>query len=566
MSSSRAPAVTDLDPAPPVVPAGHTWGAATVLVLTVATSFLLRFALASKESYWLDELYSVHLYAVQPASLAAAITSLAETSIHPPLYQVLLYGWIATFGDTEVATRTLSNLAVTAAVVALHRMVTRLHGRPTADVVAAGFAFSYLAVHFGLETRSYAQSLLLGVLSSYLLVRLLEPSLRPGRVVVGDPHPAADRVVVGVGWLGLLSLVNLLLLLTHYYNGFFWVAQGVAALVAVLVLVPAGRRLRAASRVVVAYGLQLAAFLALWGRVTLAAYRTYEGEYAVEAVSYSPVAMLTELVSPTVWIGPVPATLALAVAAALAIAGVRRRRDRGPAGTAASGVDETPTTAAFSVAYAVAMVVGPVLLAFGTFLVLQQERFVGRYLITVVPSILLLVVLAVREVVDGARRWAAPRLPAAWGRRLPRSPALLAVALVPLLLPGFVTAVTTPKVDWRGVAADVVAVTASDPANRYFVYETSSRRTPVLDHYLERHGGATRVDATLRRIDERHGRFPFRDDERLLAHDRILVVFTHHRTTDYPRTLAALEADFPVHHRQIDAEGQGYIVFEVPDD
>ncbi|MEX1178962.1 MAG: glycosyltransferase family 39 protein [Nitriliruptor sp.] len=539
-------------------------GPSTVLVLTAGLTFLTRFALAGKESYWLDELYAVHLYVTQPPSLRAAVASLAETSIHPPLYQVMLYGWIALFGDTEAATRTLSNVAVTAAVVALHRTVARLHGGRTADAVALLFSLSYIVTYYGLETRSYGVTLGLSAISTYLLVRCSEPMLRPGEAAGAPPTGPGRTWAVPAPWLLALSLVQLATLFVHYYNLFFWGAQAVFLVGFVLLHAPI-RRVAEAARIVAALVAQLVVFAAVWGRVTLASFSTYQGEYAVEqAVTHTPASMLDQLVQPSFRTG-LPAVLLVTLAAAIAAAGWwwRRRSVARPA-TDATHLDERRH--AFGTAYAVTMVVGPTMLAYLAFLLLQQERFFDRYLIYVLPSVAVLLVLAVRELGLLVSERVAARRPAGDRRRFPDAATVALVVLLPTVVPGFVDAATYTKVDWRGVAADVAAVVASQPDDEFLVYETSSRHTPVIDHYFSALDSDVRVDATVRRIDERNARFPFEDDERIAAHDLLLVVFTHHLTSDYPRTLARLEAAYEVEHRRVDRDGRGYIIFDVDAD
>ena len=43
------------------------------------------------ELYWLDELYSVAIYGIWNPGVGAAVERLANTSVHPPLYQAILY-------------------------------------------------------------------------------------------------------------------------------------------------------------------------------------------------------------------------------------------------------------------------------------------------------------------------------------------------------------------------------------------------------------------------------------------------------------------------------------------
>src|SRR5690348_6639621 len=72
----------------------------------VAAGVLLRLALLGTQSYWIDELYSVN----ESNGSFRQLLDLGSTEVHPPLYAVLLWGWIKIGGDSEAWTRLLSTL------------------------------------------------------------------------------------------------------------------------------------------------------------------------------------------------------------------------------------------------------------------------------------------------------------------------------------------------------------------------------------------------------------------------------------------------------------------------
>src|SRR5687768_2868858 len=80
-----------------------------LIIAVLAGSFLARWLVADRNSYWLDELYSVAIYGIWNPSAGAAVEKLANTSVHPPLYQAILYVWMDLFGDSERSTSSLSN-------------------------------------------------------------------------------------------------------------------------------------------------------------------------------------------------------------------------------------------------------------------------------------------------------------------------------------------------------------------------------------------------------------------------------------------------------------------------
>ena len=69
-------------------------------------------------------------------------------------------------------TRTLSNVFVSGATLCLYVLVLHVYSRRVAIGVALFFSLMYVPTYYGLETRSYAQSMFLTSLSSWLLLSL----------------------------------------------------------------------------------------------------------------------------------------------------------------------------------------------------------------------------------------------------------------------------------------------------------------------------------------------------------------------------------------------------------
>jgi hypothetical protein len=164
---------------------------AAVVAVAVATGLVLRFWTHSH--LWLDEALTVDIARLPLGDIGAAL----RQDGHPPLYYVLLHGWMDVFGQSDIAVRALSGVF---AVIALPLgwLAGRRAGGPR-----AGWAFVVLlslspfAIRYGTETRMYSLLMVL-VLAGYLLVRnaLERPSF---------------------GRLAGITLVSGALLFTHYW-------------------------------------------------------------------------------------------------------------------------------------------------------------------------------------------------------------------------------------------------------------------------------------------------------------------------------------------------------------
>jgi 4-amino-4-deoxy-L-arabinose transferase-like glycosyltransferase len=98
------------------------------LVLLAFAAFGLRFFRLAFRSIWLDEAYSIKLAG---ASLKG-IWNGAGMDIHPPLYHVLLSGWMHLFGTSETAVRSLSVVAGALLVPVVFKLAEALTQRRAA--------------------------------------------------------------------------------------------------------------------------------------------------------------------------------------------------------------------------------------------------------------------------------------------------------------------------------------------------------------------------------------------------------------------------------------------------
>jgi 4-amino-4-deoxy-L-arabinose transferase-like glycosyltransferase len=158
----------------------HVGGGVLILVALIAAGAVLRFATLSNQSFWLDEAIAINSARLDFSGL---FDSLAHTEGNPPLYFLLLDGWMRLFGTSEAAVRSLSALFGTAAIPLAYAIGRRLATPRIGLVAAALVAFNPLLVWFSQEARPYALLVLLSGLSFLFFAEALE---RPrGRVLAG---------------------------------------------------------------------------------------------------------------------------------------------------------------------------------------------------------------------------------------------------------------------------------------------------------------------------------------------------------------------------------------------
>lgn len=166
-------------------------------VLAVATGIVLRFYTVS--DLWLDEALSVNIARLPLAHIPSALRQDGA----PPVYYMLLHGWIQLFGTGNVAVRSLSGVFAVASLPLAYRAGLRVGGRIAAAATLLLLATAPYGTRYATETRMYSLVSFL-VLAGFLLVsRALE-----------RPTPAR---------LAGVTALTAVLLLTHYWS-FYLVA------------------------------------------------------------------------------------------------------------------------------------------------------------------------------------------------------------------------------------------------------------------------------------------------------------------------------------------------------
>jgi hypothetical protein len=159
----------------------------------------------SRGPLWLDEAQSVAFARLPLTSIPSALREDGA----PPLYYLVLHGWVRLFGDGDAAVRSLSIAASLAFVGVITAHAARRAGATAAATTAVVAATTPYAVRYGSEARMYA------------LVAL--------EVAVGIWAMDAALTKQTPWRLGALAAITAALLYTHY-----WALYLVASVVVVL--------------------------------------------------------------------------------------------------------------------------------------------------------------------------------------------------------------------------------------------------------------------------------------------------------------------------------------------
>lgn len=140
-------------------------------------SFTLRLFLLDAQSLWWDEAISLHLATSTVADLLAD----RAAHIHPPLYFLLLKGWVALAGTSAFSVRFFSVWFNTLLVAAVYAFGRRHLDRRTGLIAALLTAISPLYVVYSQEARVYALLPLV-----YLIILALVNRLTTTPLLLGE--------------------------------------------------------------------------------------------------------------------------------------------------------------------------------------------------------------------------------------------------------------------------------------------------------------------------------------------------------------------------------------------
>jgi len=183
-----------------------------VLTALLVLALILRFAYIGEKSLWFDEAYSAAL-AAQPWD--GIVSLLRRNDTHPPLYYLLLSGWVKVFGAGEPALRSLGAAASTLTVAGTWWLGRQWAGQEAGVLAAFITAVAPLQVLAAQEARMYPLLGLLVLLSWATLLTALD-----------------GRLWAWVGYVAAMTLA----LYTHYFAFLSLTGQ------ALFVLVQAGKR------------------------------------------------------------------------------------------------------------------------------------------------------------------------------------------------------------------------------------------------------------------------------------------------------------------------------------
>jgi uncharacterized membrane protein len=187
-----------------------------VLGLIIFLCAALRFYHIGAASLWSDEILS--RYYAEVFDLHYQFTAGLVTEPSPPTYTLLLRAWMALFGYSEAAIRSLSTIACMLCVPVIYFLGRELAGKWQGLLAALLFALCPTSLYFGQEARVYA----LFTLSASITLWAVAVLLRDPRSV----KAAVGYVLFSTLGFYLHATGLLFILACAGAVGLFWLTQG----------------------------------------------------------------------------------------------------------------------------------------------------------------------------------------------------------------------------------------------------------------------------------------------------------------------------------------------------
>lgn len=142
-----------------------------LLLIIILLGLILRIYDIGGESLWLDEFISLKFARLNLGGIIGRIYYDSENN--PPLYFMFLHYWIVLFGDSEASLRMTTVVFNTASIIVLYILGRALFNKKTGLLASLIFSVSAYQIYYSQEARAYSLMVLLGLLSLFFLLRLM---------------------------------------------------------------------------------------------------------------------------------------------------------------------------------------------------------------------------------------------------------------------------------------------------------------------------------------------------------------------------------------------------------
>lgn len=124
------------------------------------------------QSLWLDE--AINAVFVRSLNVKDLVFNYSLSDFHPPLYHILMRGWVLTFGSSEIALRMPSVILGVASIYVLYKIGKALFDEKTGLIAGTLLSVAPLHIYYSQEARMYMLAFFFAISSVYFFIMILK--------------------------------------------------------------------------------------------------------------------------------------------------------------------------------------------------------------------------------------------------------------------------------------------------------------------------------------------------------------------------------------------------------
>ena len=202
-----------------------------LLILIIA--IYLRMINITSEQIWADEAISINI----ASSLITNFWKLVINDIHPPLYYLILKGWITLFGTSVFAARSLSVIFSVLTIPFIFLIGRNIKNNQAGLIVSLLYSISPFSIYYANEVRSYSLLIFLFSIGFYLSIKCIK---KPNDIKYYLFLGAIGSALIYTHYIGIvyIGVLYLSIFFIEYRNKMYYRNIIPAILINILLYIP----------------------------------------------------------------------------------------------------------------------------------------------------------------------------------------------------------------------------------------------------------------------------------------------------------------------------------------
>lgn len=177
-----------------------------IFFITLILGIMSRVNLLNNTDIWYDEAFTG---LVVKEDLGGILSIIAQDRVHPPLYYLLLKGWVTVLGNSELTLKLFSLVFGITLIITAYVLLRKFINSKAALIASGIFSLSPFFIQYSIEARSYIMLALEVLIATIIFLKLYKQKFN-----------SISELVKKVDFKYLL-VISLIMLFTHYISIIF---------------------------------------------------------------------------------------------------------------------------------------------------------------------------------------------------------------------------------------------------------------------------------------------------------------------------------------------------------